>query len=152
MVWDDTAHLQTCFHTYSDLLCVAETVARALSALPGPTLRSPVAIYGKNCPSVLTAILAVMSLRAEPPQQGARGVACLPVDPDGVSGEQGRNLWDCGVQIALVEESAVEVRKDDVRTYHSTGDSNPLPFFRCLVDGRFSINKLITGWPINCIP
>lgn len=103
VAWDGLSQGLTCFQTYSDLLHVAETIASALSALPTP--RRPIAIYGRNCPSVLAAVLAVMSLPGETPQAG--GVACL--DLDEVSVEQERRLQACGVKVVLVEESAIDV-------------------------------------------
>ncbi len=98
MAWEDPSYGRTCFHTYSDLLAAAETLAKTLSAgvLPG----SPVAIYGSSCPAVLAAILALMSLRGV-----TGGVACWPVRDD----LEEERVWQCGVVMVLVEESLLEV-------------------------------------------
>lgn len=108
VTWDDPSQGQTCFQTYSDLLHEAETIASALSTLP--THRFPIAIYGRNCPSILAAVLGVMYMHPQPgetPREG--GVACFPVDLDEVSVEQERRLLQCEVQVVLVEESAIDV-------------------------------------------
>lgn len=105
VAWDDPSERQTCFHTYADLLHTAEALANALSALP--TRHSPIAIYGRNCPSVLAAILAVMMLPMESPRSGC--VACFPLSLDAISAEQERSLQQCGVRVVLVEQSVLQV-------------------------------------------
>lgn len=108
---DDPSQGQTCFHTYSHLLHVAGRVRSALAALTA--YRSPIAIYGRNCPSVLAAVLGVMSLTGETPEPGGPpgvgGVACFPLALDEVSADQERSLQQCRVQVVLVEESVINV-------------------------------------------
>ena len=124
VTWDDPSQGQTCFHTYSHLLHVAGRVTSALATLPA--LRSPVAIYGRNCPSVLAAVLGVMSLTREPLESGESpgvgGVACFPLALDEVPADQERSLQQCKVQVVLVEGTVI-----NVRAYIAKVSANPPP-------------------------
>ena len=118
VTWDDPSQGQTCFHTYSHLLHVAGRVTSALATLPARrspvAMRSPVAIYGRNCPSVLAAVLGVMSLTGEPLEPGESpgvgGVACFPLALDEVPADQERSLQQCEVQVVMVEGTVINVR------------------------------------------
>lgn len=105
LVWDDPfTPGPPCFLTYSDLLKSSQTIALDLSSKI--TSGAPIALYGRSCPQVITAVLAVMSLQA-PGEKG--GVACLPVNLAEVAQEQGGCLRRCGVELILVELSGMEV-------------------------------------------
>ncbi len=111
VVWDDAKTGSPCFYTYSDICTTASNLANGLDEMVSSD--SPIAIYGETCPAVLAAILAVMSLpmhHRRPPGGVVRGVAFLPVRPRGeVLMEEERLLCRCGVEIVLIEISALEV-------------------------------------------
>ena len=101
----------TCYHTYSDLFGRARTLADALS--DGRAADSPaVGIYGRSCPSILVAFLAVLMMAPRPPSGESpvrRGVACMPLAAEQRPAEQERSLQRCGVRLILVEESVIDV-------------------------------------------
>lgn len=105
VVWDELSANPVCFFTYSHILTEAETVAKVLSSKI--TSDAPIAVYGRNCPHILAAILAIMLLRTH--EESVGGVACLPVNLSEVPSEQERCLVRCGVELALVEISTLEV-------------------------------------------
>lgn len=101
IVWDDPFSGPPCFQTYSCILQTAKTIADFLSRHRG---RDPIAIYGHNCPPVLAAVLATLSL-----SHGVGGVACMSVNPDEPCPDQASCLLRCGVELVLVELSVMEV-------------------------------------------
>ena len=109
VAWADPLTGSPCFHTYSDLLKAADELTRAISGLVSSP-PAPVAVYGSNCPHVLAAILALMSLPAVDLEVGgAGGVALLPLSSSQLASEQEKVLTWCGVGLVLVEISSLEV-------------------------------------------
>ena len=103
-MWDDPFSGPPCFQTYAHVLQTAETIADCLSR---HRMRDghPIAIFGHNCPPVLAAVLATLSL----PSHDVGGVACVPMNPDDPSTDQASCLQRCGVELVLVELSVMEV-------------------------------------------
>ena len=107
MVWDDPSAGPPSFLTYSDLLKSAEEISRYLSA--SILSDAPVAIYGQNCPQVLAVILAVMFISSSLEGGVSRGVAYLPVDLNSIPKEQMMCMLRCGVELAVIEISLLQV-------------------------------------------
>ena len=115
LVWDDLVSGAPCFYTYSDLLTRATEVAETLCEMLPPDAVSigPIALYGRGCPEILVAILAVLSLRVS--EDG--GVAFMPLSPAPFPGEAWREqeglLVKCGVELVIVEISLLQVFRCD---------------------------------------
>lgn len=107
MIWDDPSYQHPCFFTYYHLLKNAEQISSKLTKmmLLSPS-DNPIAVYGRKCPEVITAILAVMSVTR---RNKVRGVAFLPVNLEAIPEEQIRSLGRCGVELVVIEISVLKV-------------------------------------------
>lgn len=116
-MWDDLDS-SPCFLTYSELMWRVQLLTGALSGHLCRTSspHAPVAVYGTICPGILVAILGILSCRLQHQQRElgvgvVKGVAYLPVDMSWPAPEQYRRLLECGVELFIIEISAMEVRE-----------------------------------------
>lgn len=116
LAWEDPDSGPPCFSTYQDVLSTSDHLASKLSEMVPSN--SPIAIFGENCPEVLIAVLAVMTLPRtlkccchRMTGGVVRGVACLPVSPRDLPRDHEVILCRCGVETILISLSALEVCK-----------------------------------------